>query len=142
VRTVTEEPIRVRYGETDMMGHAYYANYLFWLEQARGAWCRDRGFTYLSLEEHGFKLPVTEVWIKYRGEIKYDDLVIVRISLEETRRAAVKFRYEIVQSVTGQVVTEATTWHVLVSSAMKAVSIPPEVRGWLERDPDAFETVV
>jgi len=142
VRTVTEEPIRVRYGETDMMGHAYYANYLFWLEQARGAWCRDRGFTYLSLEEHGFKLPVTEVWIKYRGEIKYDDLVIVRISLEETRRAAVKFRYEIVQSVTGQVVTEAYTWHVLVSSAMKAVSIPPEVRGWLERDPDAFETVV
>jgi acyl-CoA thioesterase FadM len=47
-----------------------------------------------------------------------------------------------VQSATSQIVTEGYTWHVLVSSAMKAVSIPPEVRGWLERDPDAYETVV
>lgn len=28
-------PIRVRYGETDQMGHAYYASYLFWFEVAR-----------------------------------------------------------------------------------------------------------
>ena len=32
------EPIRVIYGDTDQMGIAYYANYLFWFEQARGAW--------------------------------------------------------------------------------------------------------
>ena len=26
----TEERIRVRYGETDQMGHAYYGNYFLW----------------------------------------------------------------------------------------------------------------
>ena len=55
---VSEERIRVRYGDTDQMGHAYYANYLFWFEQARGAWCRDRGFTYKSLEERGVQVSL------------------------------------------------------------------------------------
>ena len=69
----TAERIRIRYGETDQMGHAYYANYLYWFEQARGAWCRARGFTYKSLEAKGYFLPVVEVHVRYRGEVRYDD---------------------------------------------------------------------
>ena len=130
---VTEEPIRVRYGETDQMGHAYYANYLLWFEQARGAWCRDRGFTYKSLEEMGYKLPVVEVWVKYRGEVKYDDLIVVRVWLAEQRRAAMKFQYEVENKESGQVVTEGFTWHVWVGGEMKAITIPPEVKVLLER---------
>lgn len=143
VRTVTEESIRVRYGETDQMGHAYYANYLFWFEQARGAWCRDRGFTYKEFEEAGYKLPVVEVWAKYRGEVKYDDTIMIRVWMGEIRRAAMQFRYEVVNQTTGKTVTEGFTWHVLVGGGqMKAMSVNPEVRGMLERDPDLFETVV
>lgn len=141
MRIVTEEKIRVRYGETDQMGHAYYGNYLYWFEQARGAWCRDRGFTYKQLEELGFKLPVVEVWAKYRGEVKYDDLITIRIWLEECRRAAMHFKYEIVNESSGQLVTEGFTWHVLVSGSMKVTTIAGQVKEWLERDPDLFETV-
>ncbi len=132
---VTEERIRVRYGETDMMGHAYYANYLYWLEQARGAWCRARGFTYKGLEESGFKLPVVEVWVKYRGEVKYDEWIVVRTWVSEIKRSSLKFEYEIVNGATGAVVTQAWTWHVLVGPEMKPVSIPPEERARMERDP-------
>lgn len=121
------------------MGHAYYANYLLWAEQARGAWCRDRGFTYKQLEEMGFKLPVVEVWLRYRGEVKYDDLVTVRVWLAEVRRAALKFQYGLY--VQGALVTEGYTWHVLMGDARKAVSVPPEVREMLDRDPALFPTV-
>ncbi len=131
----TEEFIRVRYGETDQMGHAYYANYLFWFEVARGAWCRDRGFTYKGLEEMGFKLPVVEVHARYKGEVKYDDLIIVRVWVPELKRAALQFKYEVVNSTTGQVVTEGYTWHVLVDKTMKAVTVPPHVRELLDRSP-------
>lgn len=123
------------------MGHAYYANYFYWFEQARGAWCRDRGFTYKQLEEMGFKLPVVEAWAKYRGEVKYDDTIVVRVWLEESRRAAMQFKYEIVNKTTGMVVTEGFTWHVVVGQEMKAISTPPEFREHLERDPDAYETI-
>lgn len=134
-RSFTEESIRVRYGETDQMGHAYYANYLLWFEQARGAWCRDRGFTYKELESMGFFLPVVEVHVKYRGEIKYDDLVVIRVWLNEVRRASMQFCYEIVNTETGKITTDGYTWHVLMGTERKAVSIPKEVLTMLERFP-------
>ena len=66
---VTEEKIRVRYAETDQMGHAYYANYLIWFEQARSAYFRERGLTYREVEARGFKFPVVESWARYKGEV-------------------------------------------------------------------------
>ena len=137
--TVTEERIRVRYGETDQMGHAYYGNYFLWFEQARGAWCRDRGFTYKSLEERGVLLPVVEAHLRYKGEVKYDDWVLVRVRVTELKRSAMRFDYEVVNETTGKVVTEGYTWHVVMSpETRRAMSIPPFMRELLERDP-AFQ---
>lgn len=137
MRTVTEEQIRVRYGETDQMGHAYYANYLYWFEVARGAWCRDRGFTYKQMESMGYLLPVVEVHVRYKGEVKYDDLITIRVSLPEIKRAAMRFAYEVV-SEDGRLLSEGYTWHVLMGAERKAISVPPDIREMLERDPDAF----
>ena len=131
-KAVTEEQIRVRYGETDQMGHAYYANYLYWFEQARGAWCRARGFTYKSLEESGYMLPVVEAHVRYRGEVRYDDVITVRVWMEEIKRAAIRFQYEVVNEQ-GKVVTEGYTWHVMMGKERKAASIPQTIRELLER---------
>ncbi len=141
MHSVTEERIRVRYGETDQMGHAYYANYLYWFEQARGAWCRDRGFTYKSLEEMGLMLPVVEAHLRYKGEVKYDDWVTVRVWLAEVKRAAMRFEYEVVNETTGKVATEGYTWHVMMGEERKAMTIPPHVREMLDRNPSEHETV-
>ncbi|MBI1331847.1 MAG: acyl-CoA thioesterase [Armatimonadetes bacterium] len=137
----TVERIRVRYGETDQMGHAYYANYLFWFEQARGAWCRDRGFTYKQFEEQGVFLPVVEVHIRYKGEVHYDDWIQVEVTVSETKRAAVKFEYKIVNESTGKVCTEGYTWHVFMGTERKAISIPENIKVLLDRNPDDFETL-
>lgn len=141
MRKATSERIRVRYGETDQMGHAYYGNYLLWLEQARGAYCRDRGFTYKSLEDMGFKLPVVEVNLRYKGEAKYDDMIRIDIEVTEIRRAAIRFDYKLYNEGSGAHITDAYTWHVLIGPERKATSIPTDIREWMERDPDAFETV-
>ena len=133
-KAVTEEQIRVRYGETDQMGHAYYANYLYWFEQARGAWCRARGFTYKSLEESGYMLPVVEAHVRYRGEVRYDDVITIRVWMEEIKRAAMQFKYEVVNEQ-GKVVTEGYTWHVMMGKERKALSIPALIRELLEREP-------
>lgn len=141
MREITEERIRVRYGETDQMGHAYYGNYMLWFEQARGAWCRDRGFTYHQLEEMGYFLPVVEVHARYKGEVKYDDWIRIQIKLAEVKRAALRFEYTVINETTGKVTTEGYTWHVLMGSERKAISVPPAVRERLERDPDQFQTL-
>ncbi len=139
LQAVTEERIRVRYGETDQMGHAYYGSYLLWFEQARGAWCRDRGFTYRGLEEMGYRLPVVEAHVRYKGQVRYDDLIVVRIRLTEVKRAILRFDYEVVIDGSDKVVTEGYTVHMLVDESLRAVSAPAEVRELLERDPNDFE---
>ena len=128
----TLETLRVRYGETDAMGHAYYGSYLLWFEQARGAWCRDRGFTYLSLEERGLFLPVVEVHVRYKAEIKYDELVTIKIFASEIKRATIRFDYEVLKEDGGSA-TEGYTWHVFMGAERKAVTIPPDVREMLVR---------
>lgn len=138
---ITEERIRVRYGETDAMGHAYYANYLFWFEQARGAWCRARGFTYKQMEETGYFLPVVEAHLNYRGEVKYDDWIIVRVWHTERKRASMKFEYEVINESTGKVTTTGYTWHVVMGQERKAVTIPPNILELLTRDPRHFSVI-
>jgi acyl-CoA thioester hydrolase len=138
---ITEEKIRVRYAETDMMGHAYYGNYMPWFEQSRGAWCRDRGFTYKSIEELGYMLPAVELHVRYKHEIEYDDLLIVRVHLAEIKRAAVKFVYEIFNTRIGKVATEGYTWHVLMGPERKAVTIPENIKDLLLRDPTQYKTI-
>lgn len=123
---VTEEGIRVRYADTDMMGHAYYANYLIWFEQARSTYFRERGMPYREIEGLGYKFPVVEAHARYKGEVKYDDEIKVRIWAEEVKRAAVRFEYEVVLG--DIVVTEAYTWHVCVGPEFKAVTIPSFLR--------------
>lgn len=138
----TEERVRVRYGDTDQMGHAYYANYLLWFEQARSAWCRDRGFTYKSLEEMGYKLPVVEAWCRYKGELKYDDVALIRVRLAEVKRSAIKFEYDVVNETTGQECTTGYTWHVVATGEpLKATAITQEFRDLIERDPSQFDTL-
>jgi acyl-CoA thioester hydrolase len=129
----TDEPVRVRYGETDQMGHAYYANYLFWFEQARGAWCRARGFDYKDLETMGFMLPVVEVHVNYRAEIKYDEVITVRVRVTERRRASIKFEYEILRDDLDQPATLGYSWHVLMGTHRKAVSIAGDALELLSR---------
>src|ERR1035437_5638906 len=132
---VTEERIRVRYGETDQMGHAYYGSYLLWFEQARGAWCRDRGFTYKGLEEMGYKLPVVEVHARYKDAVRYDDLIVVRINLTEIKRSAMRFDYEVLNTESGKVTTAGYTWHVLMGAEAKVIFVPSEALALLGRDP-------
>ncbi len=136
---VTEERIRVRYGETDQMGHAYYSNYLLWFEQARGAWCRDRAFTYKSWEEQGIYLPVVEVHVRYRGEVKYDDWIRIQVRVTEVKRAAIQFSYEILNESTGKITTEGYTWHVFMGTKRTSISIPESIKGLLTRNPAEFE---
>jgi acyl-CoA thioester hydrolase len=131
-RSPTIETIRVRYGETDAMGHAYYGNYLLWFEQARGAWCRARGFHYRDLEERGLFLPCVEAHLRYKAEIKYDELIQVHVWLAEIKRASIKFEYLIYRE-DGALATEGYTWHVTMGRERKAVTIPPDVLELLNR---------
>jgi acyl-CoA thioester hydrolase len=89
----TDTTIRVRYGETDRMGYAYYGIYAQYYEVGRVETMRKLGFSYRDVEERGLLMPVADFSISYRKPAHYDDDVVVRTTLR-TRPGPVRLVFE------------------------------------------------
>src|SRR5258705_11342932 len=107
-----ETLLRVRYAETDKMGIVYYANYLIWFELGRTEFCRARGFSYRDMEENEDAfLVVAESYARYKAAAYYDDELLVRTNITETRKRSFRLGYEIVRVANAQLIAEAETAH-------------------------------
>ena len=71
------------------MGIMHHSNYIVMYEQARTEWLRDMGLTYAEIERRGVMSPIIEVQSRYLAPAYYDDLLTVRVFLDE--RPTVKF---------------------------------------------------
>lgn len=91
--TITQ--VRVRYAETDKMNYVYYGNYAQYYEIGRTEMLRELGFTYRSLEDKGYMLPVLTLNVKYLKSASYDDLLTIKTSIKEMPSVRIKFDYEI-----------------------------------------------
>ena len=114
--------LRVRYGDTDQMGFAYYAHYLGWFEIGRAEMMRSLGVTYRSIEERGILLPVLEAWCRYRDPARYDDLLVIETGVLERGRASVRFGYRVVRD--GQPLAHGGTEHCFMSPDGRPVRPP------------------
>ena len=103
--------VRVRYGDTDQMGFAYYANYLRWFEIGRAEMLRDLGMSYRAVEEAGIQLPVLEALVRYLEPARYDDAVAIETGVAELRRASVRFGYRVVRETDGRLLAWGHTEH-------------------------------
>ncbi|HWY12817.1 MAG TPA: thioesterase family protein [Bacteroidia bacterium] len=90
-----EIKLRVRYGETDQMGYAYYGVYAQYYEVGRVEAMRELGFSYKDVENRGILMPVIDYTINYKKPAFYDDeITIVTMVKEMPRSARIVFDYE------------------------------------------------
>ncbi len=87
--------LRVRFGETDLMGIVHHVSYVTYLEVARIEWLRRRGVTYASWASGGMHLPVIELAVHYRAPARFDDELDVETTLGELRAASLRFDYRV-----------------------------------------------
>lgn len=95
---VFETQVRVRYGESDRMGYAYYGNYPLYYEVGRTEMLRNLGLTYKEMEDAGIILPVINLQSTYLSAAFYDDLLTVRTYMKELPSVRITFEYEIYNS--------------------------------------------
>ncbi len=88
-------PISIRYGETDMMGVVYHANYILYFEDAREQYLRKLGFPYSALEKQGYISPVLHVECDYGESLRYGDDVVVQLAVTALKATRVQFRYRV-----------------------------------------------
>ena len=121
----SETLIRVRYGETDKMGYAYYAHYALYFEVGRTEMLRSLGFTYKSWEDEGIILPVKSLSVSYHAPARYDDLLTVKTVLNEMPTARITFDYEI-RDEHERLICTGNTVLVFVDAATRRPVRPPD----------------
>jgi acyl-CoA thioester hydrolase len=120
----TEIQLRVRYGETDRMGYAYYGNYPLYYEVGRTELMRQFGLTYKDLEDSGILLPVADMHVDYYSPALYDELLTIKTSVTEMPSVKILFLYEVFNSE-NQLINKATTTLVFVDSKTRKPRRPP-----------------
>ena len=123
-----EITIRARYAETDAMGVVHHASYVIWLEQGRTELLRARGVSYREIELAGFFVVLSDLQVRYHAAAHYDDLVLLRATLDGTRSRQLSFTYQLRLSTTGALLVTARSEHIVVSRATgRPARLPPEL---------------
>ena len=117
--------LRVRYGETDRMGYAYYGNYLLYYEVGRTEMLREYGLTYREMEDNGILLPVANVKIDYMLPAMYDELLTIKTTLTKMPLVKLEFLYEIFNE-NGQLINKGTTLLVFTSKKTRKPTRAPQ----------------
>jgi acyl-CoA thioester hydrolase len=121
----SETRIRVRYAETDQMGVVYHANYFVWFEVGRVELIRAMGFDYKTMErDDGIKIAVVEATCRYKSPAHYDDELIVRTRIAQSRGSILRFAYKIHRATDDLLLAEAATTHIVVNREMQRTQMP------------------
>ena len=118
--------LRSRYSETDQMGYVYHGRFLEYFEEARTAMIRATGVTYAEMEERGVMLPVANVALRYKGPVKYDELITIRILLFEEPSTRFKTYYQVFVENDDRVKIEAFVELVFVDVNSRRPTKVPE----------------
>ena len=117
--------IRVRYGETDRMGVLHHSVYPLYLEEARTDLMRRSQITYKQLEDSGIIFPVRNINITFLHPAFYDDIISVKVTLEEIRGPRINFSYELTNEE-GEKIATATTELVFTDGRSFKPIRPPQ----------------
>lgn len=122
---------RVRYGETDKMGIAYYGRYVDWFEMGRTEFCRAHGRSYTEWEAEGILLPVVEAHCRYKSSLFYDDEIEIETRVSELSKVSVTFACRIFRAADGRLAAEGYTRHAFTSPDGKLIRKGNPLEAWL-----------
>jgi acyl-CoA thioester hydrolase len=119
--------IRVRYAETDQMGHVYNSHFLTYFEVARTEYLRTLGTAYRDMEAEGSHLVVVEAHCKYLSPARYDDLLEIDTWVDRLRPTRIDFRHVVRRKGEGTPLVEGHVVLACVNSDRRPRALPPEI---------------
>lgn len=123
---------KVQYYETDKMGIVHHSNYIRWMEEARIDFLGQIGWNYKKLEDMGVISPVTAVDCKYKVSTYFDDVITIKVWIEEFKGVKLKIAYEMKRD--DMVVCEARSEHCFLDAEGNIIRLRKEY-------PEFYETL-
>ena len=122
--------VRVRFSECDPLGIVWHGNYIQFFEDAREAFGRHHGISYLDQKAHNFSTPIVASKCEHKLPLAYGDVAKVTATYIDSAAAKMVFRYEILNPE-GQVVCTGETVQVFVELGGElSLTLPDFFRDW------------
>ena len=111
-----EIELKAQFYDLDPMQVVWHGNYPRFLEEARCALLDRIGYNYPEMERSGYAWPIVDMRLKYVRPIRFAQLVRVIATLAEYENR-LRIEYRIVDSISGETLTKATTIQLAVEVA-------------------------
>ncbi|MBI3522878.1 MAG: acyl-CoA thioesterase [Chloroflexi bacterium] len=123
---------RVRFGETDLQGVVYYANYLLFAEIGRVAYLRALDIDYRrDLLARGVDFTIGEASVRYRAPLHFDEEYDIRVRVGEIKGSSWTFEYSIDRADGTQCADVSTTQVMIDAGTKRPMRMPEELRATL-----------
>ncbi len=123
---------RVSWSDTDAAGIVHFSNHFRYVERAEEELYNSMGFDFVSIfRKYGFALPRVEACCKYYSPLRFNDIIEVRIVVEEVREKSLTYRFQIYNVTEDKLAAEG---HIVAVAAdiSKGRSVPLD-REFVER---------
>jgi acyl-CoA thioester hydrolase len=130
--------IRVRFGETDPYGVAYFASVLDYFKRGMDEFLRSRGISpdlaYRN-RKRNYGFPVVATRCRYRSPVRFDDLLSLRTRIVRVERNGAVFGFSLFRTVEGKDVlaAEGTVSCRAIDASWKPIALPAELSSALSR---------
>lgn len=128
--------IRVRFGETDPYGVAYFAAILDYFKRGMDEFLRSRGIApdlaYRNRKrQYGF--PVVATQCRYRAPVRFDDLLLLRTRVVRVEKNGASFGFSLFRTEKGKdiLAAEGRISCRSIDASWKPIPLPAELRAVL-----------
>ena len=105
---------KVNYYECDPMGITHHSNYIRYMEEARIDMQDQLGYGYEKMEADGIVSPVVALNCEYKRSTRFQDEILVHLSLQEVTPLRLTFGYEM--TCRGQLIFRASSVHCFLEN--------------------------
>ena len=122
--------VRVRFSECDPLGIVWHGNYIQYFEDAREAFGRHHGISYLDQKANNFSSPIVSSKCEHKLPLAYGDIATIRTTYIDSAAAKMIFKYEILNPE-GKIVCTGETVQVFVElGGGLSLTLPEFFKKW------------
>ena len=123
---------KVRFVETDMMGVVHHSNYFRWFEMGRVEYLRQAGILLTDLMADGIVFPITHVDCQYKASAKFDDIILIEVTLAEVSPVKMIFTYNVIRKMDEVLLATGSTQNLFTDMNGKIIRLSREYYGKLQ----------
>ena len=130
---------QVEFAETDMAGIMHFANFYRWMENVEHEFFRSMGPSiHTKLDGQHIGWPRLESTCKFKRPLKFEEIVIIDLSIEEITQKTVTYKFEFKKELDGETLRVAQGQMTTVCATVEpstgklaAIPIPELIRNKL-----------